>query len=631
MKRLVVLISDVGKGSNLQAILAAIDSKELHMELVATISDTKKAAGLTFAKKHKIPIKICANKKYLLPVLVRLKPDYIALAGWKQIILDEVIEAFPKRILNLHPGLIPDSPDLIVVAPDKSKALWNKGLLANKAIQNFLDKKSTYAGSSVHFLTHEFDFGPVLVRAFEKIIKGDTIETLYARLKKKEHQIYIKALKKLANLSKVLIIDGGGRGAALAQKYGESNYVSQVFAIPGNDFMKYTQRVITFPHLKTTDVAEIVKLVKEEKIDLIDVAQDDAVAAGLVDALQKSTAIVFGPTKKAGQIEWDKAWSRGFMREFKLPAPEFKVCKTEKEGINFIQHQPNSQWFVKASGLAAGKGAIFAKNNKEATSAINQMKNFGKAGKTYLIEECLEGEEFSAFAAVSGKKFEIIGYAQDHKRAFDGDQGPNTGGMGCSSPPNIITKKIEKQVKEIFKITIEGLASMNRSYTGILYLGGTVDKKGKIWIIEFNARWGDPEAQVILPSIKNDYYNFVLRTVNGSTTKIKKDNKYRIVITAASNGYPGDYTKITGKKINGFPALFTKTKTFGAGVKKSDDGWVASGGRLFYVLGEGDNIEEARKMAYNALSKISITDKGLHYRTDIGYRDLARYKKWSTQ
>lgn len=601
------------------------------MKIVATVSDTKNAPGLAYAKKNKIQIKICKHKNDLLPTLVKLEPDYIALAGWKQIVLDEVIERYPNRILNLHPGLIPDSFNSTVTSPDKSKALWNKGLLGQKAIKNFLEKKATFAGSSIHFLTKEFDFGPVLGRAFEKISKGDTIDSLYARLKRKEHQIYIKALKKLADSAKVLIVDGGGRGAALVDKYQTSKNISKVLAIPGNDFMKYQQNVIIFPHLKTADVKEIIKIAKEENVDLVDVAQDDAVAAGLVDALQKSGVIVFGPTKNAGQIEWDKSWSRDFMKKFNLPTPQYIVCKSQQNGIDFVNRQKDSKWFVKASGLAAGKGAIYAKNNREVVLAIHEMERFGEAGKTYLIEECLEGEEFSAFASVNRKKFQIIGYAQDHKRVFNGDSGANTGGMGCSSPPNIISKKIEKQVKEIFKITIEGLASLSRPYTGILYLGAIVDKKGKVWIIEFNARWGDPEAQVILPSIKSDYYNFVLRTINGSKSKIKKDNKYRVVITAASNGYPDDYTKVTGKKINGFPTLFTKTKIFGAGIKKSDDGWVASGGRLFYVLGEGDNIEEARKMAYNALSKISIAGEGLHYRTDIGYRDLARYKKWSTQ
>lgn len=624
MKRLVILISDVGKGSNFLAILNAVKRRKLNLEIVAVLSDTDNAAGLQYAKINKVPIKICADKAKLLPTLRSIKPDIIALAGWKQIILDEVIGAFPGMVLNLHPGLIPDALDSVVTAPDNSIALWNKGLLANKAIQNFLDQKATYAGSSVHLLTHEFDFGPVLRRTFEKIKKGDTLESLYGRLKKKEHIIYIEALKKMATAFKVLIIDGGGRGSVLAEAYSKSKKVSQLYAIPGNDFMKYKQQVITYPNLKTTDTKEIVKVAREEKIDLVDVAQDDAVAAGLVDSLKKIGINTFGPSKKAGQIEWDKAWSRNFMKKIGLPSPEFKICNSQSEGLSFIKKHPESKWFVKASGLAAGKGAIFAKNSKEALEAISEMKTFGDAGKTYLIEQCLEGEEFSAFAIVLGNKFQVIGYAQDHKRVFDGDFGPNTGGMGCSSPPKVVDKKIEMQVHDIFRKTVSGLVRSRRSYSGILYLGAMVDKNGRVWIIEFNARWGDPEAEVILPGIKNNYLDFAQKVANGKISKMTLDNKYRVIVAATSKGYPSDYSKVVGKSIEGLDALSESIKIYGAGIKKANGKWQAAGGRLFYVLGEGNNVAEARKMAYNALSKIKVGRDQLHYRQDIGFRDLNR-------
>jgi len=623
MKQLVVLVSNVGKGSNLEAVITATKSGAVKMSIIGVVCDVKDAPALIHAKKNKISVKICTNKNELLPLLIKLKPDYIALAGWKQIILDKVIDLYPNRIINLHPGLVPDAGKANVLAPDKTKALWNRGLLADKAIKNFLDKKATYAGSSVHFLTHKFDFGPVLARGFEKIKKNDTIDTLYARLKTKEHKIYIQALQNLSGL-KVLIIDAGGRGSVLGQKYLESKKVSRVYAIPGNDFMKYQQNVSTYPNLKTTDIKEIIKIAKEENIDLVDVAQDDAVAAGLVDALQKEKVSVFGPTKKAGQIEWDKTWSRNFMKKFKHPIPKYLSFKSEQNGIKFINGQPDNPWFIKAAGLAAGKGAIFAKNNKEAINAIAQMKYFGIAGKTYLIEECLEGEEFSAFALISGINFKILGYAQDHKRAFDGDLGPNTGGMGCSSPPKVVTKKIEYQVNKIFKKTTHGLVELNIAYVGVLYLGCIVDNKGKVRIIEFNARWGDPEAQAILPSIKNDYFDLISKTIAGNTPNIKSEQKYRVVVAAVSKGYPGNYSKVTGKTISNFEKLNFKN-VYGAGVKKDKNKWVAAGGRLFYVTGDGVNVAQARKKAYNALSQVSVTDSGMHFRTDIGSRDLNRY------
>ncbi len=422
---------------------------------------------------------------------------------------------------------------------------------------------------------------------------------------------------------KILVIDGGGRGHALAKKYLESKKTTEVLAIPGNDLMTL-DKIRIFPDIKTTDIPKILQICKKEKVDLVDVAQDDAIAAGLVDTLRKSHIKVFGPKKETGKIEWDKSWSRNFMRQLKLPAPSYNIFNLQQSGIDYINSQPNNKWYVKASGLAAGKGAIFAKNKKDAVRAIKEMSKFGNAGSKYLIEQCLEGEEFSAFALVNAEKFQIVGYAQDHKKALDGDIGPNTGGMGCSSPPKIMSKNIEDQIYTIFKKTTTGLVKLKRPYTGILYLGGIIDGNGKVWIIEFNARWGDPEAQVILPAIKNDYYNVVTQTLSKAIPIIRKDKKYRLVVTAASKGYPGDYSKVDGRVIHGFENLIKKAKVFGAGIKKSGNNWQVAGGRLFYVLGEGTNVAQARKIAYNALSHVSVRGNNLHFRKDIGYRDMSR-------
>ena len=195
--KLAVLISNAGTGTNLQAIINGIESGEINAEICAVVSDRDDALGLDRARKHNLNIEICKTKEDLLPLLQKLNPDYICLAGWKQIILDEVILTFPNKILNLHPGLIPDTEAGEVENPDDTKALWNKGMLTDKAIQNFFDQKSTYAGSSIHFLTLTFDFGPVLGKVFEKIENTDTVESLYARLKEKENKLYVEVLKKL--------------------------------------------------------------------------------------------------------------------------------------------------------------------------------------------------------------------------------------------------------------------------------------------------------------------------------------------------------------------------------------------------------------------------------------------------
>ncbi len=197
MKRLAILISNIGTGTNLQAIIDGITQKKINAEIVAVISDAKDSKGLERAKKHNLPIEICPKKEDLLPLLQKLNPDYICLAGWKQIIIDAVIDAFPNRILNTHPGLIPDNIDGVVKNPDGTDALWNKGKMTDKAMQNFLDNKATYAGCTNHFLSHEFDFGKVLGRCFEKINPDDTIESLYQRLKVKENKLYVDVLAKL--------------------------------------------------------------------------------------------------------------------------------------------------------------------------------------------------------------------------------------------------------------------------------------------------------------------------------------------------------------------------------------------------------------------------------------------------
>lgn len=434
----------------------------------------------------------------------------------------------------------------------------------------------------------------------------------------------------------VLVIDGGGRGSVLVDKYVTSPQVSKVLTVPGNDLMvrQKPKPVEIFPKFKTTDIEAIKQICQKYKVDLVDVSQDDAIAAGVCDELQNAGFMVLGPTRLAGQIEWDKAWAREFMQKFGLPIPRFKICRSQKEGINFVKSQENAQWFVKAAGLAAGKGAIFADAKKEAVDAIYQMQNFGEIGKTFLIEECLYGEEFSSFAIVDGENFILVGHAQDHKRVFNGDLGPNTGGMGCASPPLVINKKIEDQIKAIFQKTVAALVKIKRPYRGILYLGGMIDKSGKVFVIEFNARWGDPEAQVIVPSIKNDFYKLAVDTIYGRLKKIQiiKDNLYRVAVTAASSGYPDDYSKVRGKQIFGLDYFLRHSgaqaiesvKIFGAGVKKDGTKYIANGGRLFYVLASGKNVCDARQKAYSALSQIYIEGNNLHYRTDIGWRDVER-------
>lgn len=431
----------------------------------------------------------------------------------------------------------------------------------------------------------------------------------------------------------VAVIDAGGRGSALVDAYANSSKVDEIIAIPGNDLMQINTKkpVRIFPNLKTTSREEILEICKNHNVALIDAAQENAVWAGVTDLLRKNGFKVFGPSRKAGQLEWDKAFSRDFMVKCNLPVPKFRVFNKQSQAKEFLEKQPEKPFVIKASGLAEGKGVIIAQTIAQAKAAVDEMTKFGSSGETFLIEEFLEGEEFSSYAISDGKTFKYLASAQDHKRVFDGDKGLNTGGMGCSTPPLVIDEKIKKQILKIFKSTFEGLKSEERPYTGILYLGGMVVGE-KVYIIEYNARWGDPEIECILPGIKNDWFEVAQAVAEGDLSKVKinHDGKSRVIVAAASKGYPRDYSKVRGKEISGLDELIKTPgiKVYGAGVKIVDGKHIANGGRLFYVVAEGGNVIEAHKKTYEALQKVSIPGRSgenlLHYRKDIGYRDIKR-------
>lgn len=427
----------------------------------------------------------------------------------------------------------------------------------------------------------------------------------------------------------ILIIGGGGREHAIAGAYLKSRKIKKIIIAPGNDLIRLmSSKIKVFTDIKALDFEKLSDLAKKEKIDLVDIAQDEPLAEGFVDKFQREHFLTFGPTQKAAEIEWNKEWARGFMKKYKLPIPQFKSFNNEREAISYVKKLKNQTLYIKASGLALGKGAIRAENKEEAISAIHSMKQFGKAGETFLIEECLEGEEFSAFAVCDGKNYKILGFAQDHKRVFAGDFGPNTGGMGAVSNPGIITVKIRQEIeKNILTPFTKGMKKEGRPYSGILYLGGMVTKNG-VKIIEFNSRWGDPEAEVLIPGILTDYLTIVESTIKRQLGKLKivRDLLFRISVAGASLGYPNDYSNVKGKKVFGLEKT-EKTlgvRLFGAGVSKKDKNFVVNGGRVFHIMAEGKTLIQARTKAYGAISNIYIEGNNLHYRNDIGWRDMMR-------
>lgn len=429
----------------------------------------------------------------------------------------------------------------------------------------------------------------------------------------------------------VLVIGQNGREHALASSYAKSKKVDKVIMTPGNGLTDFNNpKIQNYPNVGMMDFDGIVKVCKKEKIDLVDVGQDDVIAEGFVDKLGELGIKAFGPTQKASQLEWDKAWARNFMVKYNLPIPKFKSFNCQADAINYVKKMKDQLFFIKAAGLASGKGVIKATNKNEAILAIKQMKQFGKSGETFLIEEGLVGEEFSLFALCDGIDFQAISWAQDHKTAFDGDQGPNTGGMGSVAPVLAVNQKTVKAIeREILKPLMEGMRKEGRPYKGILYLGGMITKNG-VRVIEFNCRWGDPEAEVILPAIKTDYLRIVGPVLSGKLKylKINLDNKVRVSVAGCAKGYPGDYAKVKGKETLGLEDAMKLPgiTIFGAGIKREGKKFFASGGRIFHLVAEGKDILTAREKAYNAMKLVSIEGNNLHFRTDIGWRDLRRVK-----
>lgn len=427
----------------------------------------------------------------------------------------------------------------------------------------------------------------------------------------------------------ILIIGSGGREHVLADAYAKNKKVKKIFITPGNPFIDFkNKKSISLTEVSSVDFENIKKIIYKYKIDLVDVSSDDPLSLGFVDKLGELGIKVFGPTKLASEIEWNKEWSRNFMLKYHLPIPHFKSFNDPRKGIFYVKSLREQSLFIKASGLALGKGAIRAGNKKEAIDAIKQMKNFGDSGKTFLVEEEMIGEEFSLFVICDGENYQIIGSAQDHKRVFNGDEGLNTGGMGCVSNPQIINSKTLKEIdKKILIPFMNGMKKEKRDYSGILYLGGMITNDG-VKIVEFNSRWGDPEAEVLIPGIKTDYLNLIESVINKKLKKIKlkTDNLKRVSVAGCAKGYPSNYSSVKGKIVRGLEKInkFSNVLVFGAGISKEKDRFIVNGGRVFHIVGEGINLDAARSKAYGAISYINVSENNLHYRTDIGWRDLER-------
>lgn len=431
------------------------------------------------------------------------------------------------------------------------------------------------------------------------------------------------------------IVDAGGRGATLARMYELSPHVDGVVVIPGNDMIQAMAQKPTsvFTDIDIKDAHAICDKFQELGVNLVDVAQEDAVASGVSDTLRASGIPTIGPSKAAGEIEWSKATARKFGTLAGIIQPEYAIFERQEAALKYIDTREAEGFAIKADGLASGKAVIIAQTHQEAREAITAIqKRYPQAAQKFLIEQLVGEEEFSTFFASDGLHVKIIGHAQDHKREGNFDTGENTGGMGCSSPPKLMTRNVEILLEREIQKMMVVLNNKDRPYEGIGYYGGMLDHVQRIVNnIEWNARWGDPEVQVVAPGITSDMYELAMAIVNKNLDKYKltTDSLPRVVVAGASRGYPRNYDSVKGKQIFGLDEVMEMDgiELYGAGVKVVDGKHFASGGRLFDIVCKGVDIVVAREKAYGAMARVFVEGNNLHYRTDIGWRDVQRLRE----
>jgi len=418
---------------------------------------------------------------------------------------------------------------------------------------------------------------------------------------------------------KILVVGSGGREHALVWKITRDSRVDKLYCAPGNAGMKEAETV----DIDVSDSRGLLSFAKDNDIDLTIVGPEVPLVNGIVDLFQSNGMRIFGPKAKAAQLEGSKLFAKEFMLRHSIPTADYEHFTSANNALQYISND-FEPCVVKVSGLAAGKGAVVCNTIEEAEQTITDMmieKAFGEAGDTVLIENLLEGEEASIFAISDGNNYISLPSSQDHKQVFDNDEGPNTGGMGAYSPAPIVSDSIYEEVKKsILTPVIEGMKSEGNSFRGLLYAGIIITKEGPK-VIEFNVRFGDPEAQVVIPLIGEEFLDLIIGSADGDIAGITLavNTKHATTIVLSSGGYPGRYE--TGKEIDGLDYPFENgTVIFHSGTEEKDDRYYTNGGRVLSVTSLGDSLENSIESSYSAASHIKF--EGMHYRKDIGQKGI---------
>ncbi len=430
---------------------------------------------------------------------------------------------------------------------------------------------------------------------------------------------------------KVMIIGGGGREHALAWRCASSDNVETVYVAPGNAGTALEPKLENID-IAADDINALLEFAQNKKIDITIVGPEAPLVLGIVDQFAKANLNCFGPTQAAAQLEGSKTFCKNFLRDHNIPTADYGTFTEIDLAIAYIKKM-GAPIVVKADGLAAGKGVILADTEQQAIDAVKDMldgNKFGDAGNRVLIEEFLEGEEASFIVMADGKNILPLATSQDHKAAFDGDLGPNTGGMGAYSPAPVVTTEMHKRImQEVIEPTIAGMQAEGHPYTGFLYAGIMVTADGTPKVLEYNCRFGDPETQPVLMRLKSDLAQLCYTACDGKldSATAEWDKRCALGVVLAAKGYPNDYPK--GDLISGLDnADDTQCKIFHAGTINKDDKILTAGGRVLCATALGDDIAQAQQRAYQLVNKISWD--GMQYRNDIGYRAIARSKSETT-
>ncbi len=411
----------------------------------------------------------------------------------------------------------------------------------------------------------------------------------------------------------ILVVGRGGREHSIAMNLAESNTINQLYAAPGNGGIA---EVATCVEISEMDIDRLVGFAKENTIDLTIVGPENPLLAGIANRFQEENLAIFAPTKEGALLEGSKRFAKSFMQKYDIPTADYASFTDPDDAKEYIEAK-GAPIVVKADGLAAGKGVVVAETEKEAIEAVDDMlvnKAFADAGATIVIEECLIGKEFSLMAFVHEKSVYPMIPARDHKRAYDDDQGPNTGGMGAYAPvPDISQKTLDYTVDKILQRTADGLMNEGRPFTGILYAGLIMTGNGPK-VIEFNTRFGDPETQVVLPLLVNNLIQVFWDVMNGTDPDLEWDEKYCAGVVVAAKGYPASYKK-------GIPLMEIQQYTDGfvvqAGTKQTETGLVSDGGRVLLAGAKGSTISKAAEISYEILGPYGVSND-FYYRRDIG-------------